>query len=238
MRKSLPIYVACVLSLFSLVLTVPACSPQPSASQVQTAVAGTLANAGVQPAETGAVVEVTRVIEVTKILEVRVTSALQPTQKTTATATRQPEEVVEATPTGAAGAASTKESTATAAPIVASGPLGLSLNLFMNNYAELTDLQKQDYRGTLPGKTVSWTAQVSNITPAGTLILDNPYGSGRVFLEGVPLETAIEIDAGMLVDFTGMIKNIRGTYFIEIYVVEAKVIRFYPPPTGTLTSHR
>jgi hypothetical protein len=234
--KSPTMYVACAFLLFGLVLIVPACSPQPSVDQVQTAVAGTLANARVQPAEAGEVVEVTQVVEVTKILEVRVTSALQPTQKATATATPKPKVEEEATPTAAAGAAAEKESTATTEPIAASGPLGLSLTQLVKNYEEMTDLQKQDYAAALPGKTVSWTAQVSNITPEGAIILDNPFGSGRVILEGLPLETAIKIDTGMLVDFKGLIKSIRGTYFIEINVVEAEVTRFYASPTGTVPS--
>jgi hypothetical protein len=236
MTKSLPIKVASSLLFLGIVLAVSACGGQPSDSKVQTAVAGTLAFAPVQPVETGQVVEVTRVMEVTKIVEVVVTSASRPTGVTTATATAQPEATEEATPTGEAGAASTQEATETARPIQASGPLGLTFNQLMKKFAGMTDLQKQDYVATLPGKTVSWTAQVNNITTAGIIILDNPYGTGRVTLKGIPIETAIQIDPGMLVDFSGMIESFEGTFFIEIVVVDAKVIRFYPPPTGTVTS--
>ncbi len=233
MMKSLTIKVACCLLIFGIALSISACSTQPSASKIQTAVAGTLANAPARPAESTQVVEVTQVMEVTKIVEVIITSTPRPAEKATATTTLQPTVTTEVTPT-----VSTKAVTETARPIEASGPLGLSFNQLMQKYAGMTDLQKQDFAATLPGKTVVWTAQVYNITTEGIIILDNPYGSGRVTLKGIPIEIAIKIDKGMLVDFSGMIESFEGSFLNEIVVVDAKVIRYYEPPTATPKGNR
>ncbi len=238
MKKSLTIKVACGFLLIGIVLTVSACGAQPSASKIQTAVAGTLANAPARSSGAAQVVEVTQVKEVTKIVEVIVTSTPRPAEKATQTATSQPATATQATPTVEALPASTRAVTDTPQPVVATGPLGLSFNQLMKKYADMTDLQKQDFAATLPGKTVSWTAQVSNITTEGVIILDNPYGSGRVTLQGIPLETAIKIDKGMLVDFTGMIESFEGTFLNQIVIVDAQVKSYYLPPTATPKGNR
>ena len=107
MKKSFFTKVNCCSLFVGFILAVSACSTQPPASQVQTAVAGTLAAVPAQPAQAVQVVEVTRVQEVTKVVEVKVTSTLDPNEKATATATSQPEGISEATATVEAQAAST-----------------------------------------------------------------------------------------------------------------------------------
>jgi hypothetical protein len=102
----------------------------------------------------------------------------------------------------------------------------------------MTDLQRQDFLSTLPGKTVAWSGLVSNISTDGTISLDNPIGSGRVTLKGIPRETAIKIDLGMQVDFTGMIESIQGTYFTDIVITDGKIVRYFASPTATPTPRR
>jgi hypothetical protein len=217
--------------LTSLVLT--ACNAQPSDALVQTAVAETLTAAPVLPAGEIQELEVTRLVEVTRIVQVQITNTPEPTQEVTATPTSEPTATTTLTPTpGSAFTTGMTEAEPTST-IVPSGPLGLSLNQLINRYAAMTDLQKQDFAVTLPGKTVYWTAQVYNITTDGTLIMDNPYGAGRVMLIGVPLETAIRIDKDMLVDFRGMIVSFAGTFGREIVVANPEVVRYYVEATAT-----
>ena len=237
MRKSLFFTGGCLL-LLGILPIVSACSAQPSEAQLKTAVAGTLSAAPIQPAENQQVTEITQVLEVTKIVEVRVSSTARPTDKNTPTSTPQPAGVDEATPTSEAAVGSTQSPTLTPVPIEPSGPLGLSLTSLVRKVDNMTDLQKQEYVASLPGKTVVWTAQVYNITPDGTINTYNPYGTGRVTMKGIPVETAIKIDKGMLVEFSGMIESYGGTLVPDIVVVNIKIIRYYQPPTPTPTPTR
>lgn len=236
MRKSL-ILTACCLLLLGIFPFFSACSPQPSASQVQTAVAGTLEAAPIQPIENQQVVEITQVKEVTKIIEVQITSAAKPTDKNTATATPQPAGS-EATPTVEQAASIVNAPTDTPTPVEPGGSLGYSLTSLVKRYDSMTDLQKRDYVATLPGKTVFWTGQVYNITSDGIITLLNPFGTGKVTMKGIPVETAKKIDKGMLVEFTGMIESFGGTLVPDIVVVNIKLIRYYQPPTPTPTPTR
>jgi hypothetical protein len=223
--KSLTTFLLCCL-----LLTLSACGSQPSTSQLQTAVAGTLAVLPTQIAESEKVIEITEIVEVTKVVEVRVTSTPQPTSEATATDTLEPTPEVTNTPTLFV--------TSTPTPIQPGDPLGLSFNQLIRRYADMTDLQKQEFVKTLPGKTVYWEAKVYNVLADGTILMDNPYGSGRVTLMGVPLETAIQIDKGMTVDFRGMIESVGGTLGRDIVVTNGDVVRFYVPPTATPTNSR
>lgn len=236
MSKSLTTIIILGLLFIEIALAVSACSSQPSAAQVQTAVAGTLGAPPAEPVVVTQLVEVTRVMEVTKIVEVIVAATANPTEKTTPTV--QPAATLEATPTAEASLAPTSAIPPTATPLEASGPLGLSFNQLLKKYADMTDLQKQAFVASLPGKTVSWTAQVYNITTDGIIILDNPYEAGRVTLKGVPIETALKIDTGMLVDFSGIIESFSGAFFPDIVIVDTQILRYYLPPSATPTSTR
>jgi hypothetical protein len=228
--KSLSI-TALVCSL--LALSLAACGGQPSDVQLQTALAETLAAMPTQPIDEVQAVEVTQVKEVTKIVVVGVTSTPAP-----ATATPTITGTPEASPTAEAITGARPAATSTPSPVTPSGSLTLGLNQLIRRYTDMTDLQKQEFVKTLPGKTIFWMAEVYNVATDGTLILDNPYGGGRVTLKGVPVETAILIDRGMYVEFRGMIESFGGSFGREIVVTNADIVRFYYPPTPTPTSTR
>jgi hypothetical protein len=220
-----------VCSLMALILA--ACGGTPSAQELQTAVAETLAAMPPSPAEQIQVVEITELVRVTQLTVIDVTATPRPTEAATATLT--PTETPEFTPTPGALLV---ESTATPTPVTESGALGLTLNQLIRRYGDMTDLQKQEYAKTLPGKTVFWIAEVYNVTTDGTMILDNPYGGGRVTLKGVPIETALAIDKGMLIEFRGMIESFGGSFGRDIVVVNPVVVRYYFEPTATPTERR
>jgi hypothetical protein len=217
-----------LLSLFAcLGLGLTACGGGLSAEELQQAVDETLAAMPTQPQEEIQVIEVTKVLEVTKIAVVGVTATPIPTSAASDTPT--PTE----TPEAARPAASS-----TPTPVTETGPLGLSLNQLIRRYSDMTDLQKQEFVKTLPGKTVYWIAEVYNITTDGTLILDNPYGGGRVTLKGIPVETALKIDREMLVEFRGMIESFGGSFGRDIVVTNGVIVRYYFEPTPTPTATR
>ena len=229
MEKSLIIKFTTSIIIACIGLVFAACSAQPSDSAVQTAVAETVSAAPTQPAAEVQEMEVTRVVEVTKLVQREITSTPMPTEE--ATETPVPTATSTVTPT-ARQAGTNAEPTV---PVEPTGPLGLSLNQLINRYAAMTDLQKEDFAATVPGKTVYWSARVYNITTDGEIIMDNPFGAGRVILKGVPAETAIQIDKEMLVDFRGMIESFGGTFGREIVVVNPEIVRFYVEPTATPT---
>jgi hypothetical protein len=233
MRKPSILQASGCFLLVYILLSISACNGKPSPSTVQTAVSATLARMPVPQAEATRLVEVTQVMEVTKLVEVKITSTSKPAEKASATpsATATAETPTEANAGATGGEAAT--ATETPQPVVPSGPLGLSFNQLMHQYADMTDLQKQQFAATLPGKMVDWTGQVYNITTEGVLVLDNPFGPGRVTVVGVPVEQAMKIDKGMLVDFTGMIASFEGSFLTEIGVVDAKITRTYELPTAT-----
>jgi len=237
MRKLLKNKAIYLLLAALLLVQLAACGGKIPAGAIETAVAGTLS---VAPALEGEVVpqqvEVTRLVEITRVVKVEITSTLKPETKASATPTPT------ITPSGAL---TTTLETATSTPEASptgvtqsGGRLGLSLNQFINKYNGMTDLQKQDYIPGLPGKTVSWTAQVYNVTTEGLVILENPNSVGTITLKGVPHEIAIKLDRTMLVDFTGTIESFDGTALIQIILVDVKVIRYYVPPTSTPTNDR
>ena len=235
MKKSLILKIAIFLMAACFTLAASACSNQLSDEALEIAVAETVAAIPPQPAEEIQEVEVTRVMEVTTVVQVEITSTPKPTEEVTETPTPEPTSTATETPTAERGAALTGSDAEPATPIEPSGPLGLSLNALINRYAAMTDLQKEDFATTLPGKTIYWTAQVYNVTTDGTVIMDNHYGAGRVILKGVPLETAINIDKDMLVDFRGMIESFGGTFGREIVVIDPEIVRYYVEPTITPT---
>ena len=233
MKKSLTLKLTTCIIITCIGLVISACSAQPPDSVVQTAIAETMVAAPTLPAEPLSEVEVTRVVEVTKIVQLEITSTPKPTQEVTETP--EPTATSTVTPTVEKTSAFSSIEAEPTVPIEPTGPLGLSLNQLINRYSAMTDLQKQDYATTIPGKTVYWQAKVYNITTDGNIIMDNPYGSGRIILNGVPNETAILIDKDMLVDFRGMIESFGGTFGREIVVTNAEVVRYFLEPTATPT---
>jgi len=236
MRKS-PVMLSLLFAALCAV-ALAACGGQPSASSLQTAVAETVAAmpapAEAQPQE----VEVTRLAEVTRIVEVKITNTPQPTSKATATPTATPTSEATATLEPSATVEGIMLATATSTPEITvepSGPLNMTLNQMVNKFVLMTDLQKQDFIATAPGKSVIWSAQVYNITTEGVIILDNPNSVGTVYLKDVPYETAIKISRTMLVDFTGVIESISEIASLEVVLVNVKISRYYLPPSATPT---
>jgi hypothetical protein len=238
MEKSLIVKLTTCLLVGGIGLIVSACNASPSDSLVETAVAETLAAAPEQPSGEVLEVEVTRVMEVTKVVQVPVTTTPEPTKDVTETATPESTATTTVTPTATSIFAAGETEAEPTAPIEPSGPLGLGLNQLINRYTGMTDLQKKEFAAALPGKTVYWTGQVYNIMTDGTIILDNPYGAGRVTLLGIAPEDAIDIDKDMLVDFRGMIVSFGGTFGRDIVITNAELVRYYFEPTATPTPGR
>jgi hypothetical protein len=99
----------------------------------------------------------------------------------------------------------------------------------------MTNLQRKEFAASLPGKTVSWYAILENTTYEGLIIMRYPFGmEGFVILEDVPAETAVLINRGYQVEFSGMIEsfNIETNY---LTLKNVKIIAFYVEPTATIT---
>jgi hypothetical protein len=220
------------VSLLTLIVLAQlvACGGQPSASSVETAVAGTVA--AMPAGDATKIVEVTKVKEVTRISVIQLTATPRPTSAPTMTLT--PSQIPTTTPTPTPRPGLPGEPTA-AVTIQPSGDLNLTFNQFLTQYKAMTDLQKQDYVTTLPGKMVSWSATVENVTTDGVVELKNLFSGGSVIMSGLPGETALGLDRKMIVDFTGMIQSMSGKISPEIIVVDVKILRAYHVPTATPT---
>jgi hypothetical protein len=221
-----------ILLLLALIVLaqLAACGGQPSASSVETAVAGTLA--AMPAGDATQVVEVTQVKEVTRVSVIQYSPTPRPTQPPTPT--RAPTDTLTPAPTATPRPPLPGESTV-AVTVQPSGEINLTLNQFLNKYKAMTDLQKQDYVATLPGKLVKWSGEVQNVTVDGTVELKNIYSGGSVILLGIPTETAVGLDRKMIMDFTGMIQSFSGNISPEITVTDVTILRAYHPPTPTPT---
>lgn len=219
-----------VLALIVLAQLV-ACGGQSSASSVETAVAATVA--AMPAGDNTNVIQVTQVKEVTRISVIQYSPTPRPTNPPTPTLA--PTETLTPAPTGTPRPPAPGDPTA-AITIEPSGEINLTLNQFLTRYKSMTDLQKQEYVVTLPGKTVKWMGEVENVTVDGTVELRNLYSGGSVILIGIPTETAVKIDRNMVVDFTGMIQSFSGNISPEITIVDVKILRAYHPPTATPTA--
>ena len=99
----------------------------------------------------------------------------------------------------------------------------------------MTDLQRQQFALALPGKTIAWYASLSNVTSDGSVVMKFPFGlQGSIILTGVPAETAVKINKGDQVEFTGMIESF-DIVFNTMVISNVKIIAFYVEPTPTIT---
>jgi hypothetical protein len=222
-----------LMSVFLLVallaVQLAACTTKPDISTIQTAVAGTLAAAPAQPGK-----EVTQLVEVTRVVEVKITVAANAELTKPPTATVSPSATQTATQNGTQPTAVQD----TATPVVNIQPgaaLGWSLQFFVSRYSSMTNLQMKDFATSLPGKRVSWYALLENITYDGLVIMKFPYGmKGFILLHDVPVETAVRINRGDQVEFSGMIESfdIDTNYLV---LKNVKIIDFYIEPTPTIT---
>ena len=225
-------WIICLLLAGLFTAVIAACSASASPAAIQTAIAGTQAAAPPQVTVVTQVVDITNVVVIQLSATPRPTSAASntPSATTALSKTATLAFTVTATPYGAKGSATT------AATIQPGKPLGLTLTYFFNTLAAMTDLQKKEYILTLPGKMVSWTGSVDNVTSDGLVMVKLPPPfMGSITLKGVPKDVALNIDRDNLVDFTGMIESINEDYNLQLVVTDVKVIRAYPPPTLTPT---
>ena len=212
-----------------------ACSAKPPIAAIQTAIAGTQAAAPAQVIAVTQVVQVSRVIEVTSIIPSKTTDRLA-----LPVATPTPSQTPTLTVTPTLSSDQTTPTPASAVITIQPGqPLGLSLSFFLSWYTGMTDIQKQEYVPTLPGKTVYWTAVVDNVTTDGRVILklSEPL-LGAITLMDVPHDLAVKISRGYWLDFTGTIAELTDELNLQIVIVNVKVRAFYPAPTLTPTQGR
>ena len=207
---------------------VVACGGQPSQSSVDTAVAGTVA--AMPAGDATQIIEVTQIVDVTRVSVVQYSPTPRPTEAPTNTP--EPSNTPTPAPTETPRPAMPGDPTAVIT-VEPSGEINLTLSQFLTQYKNMTDLQKQEYVATLPGKQIFWTAEVDNVTQDGLVELSNLYSSDSVILVGVPYETAVKLDKNMLVDFKGMIQSFSGDFSPDIVVVDVNIVRFYNLPTPT-----
>jgi hypothetical protein len=213
-----------------LTVQLAACAAKPSASSIQTAVAGTVAAAPGQPIQ-----EVTKLVEVTRIVEAKVTTPASIESSSTSTATASPSAAESATATLTATQSVGIQETATLAAAQPGAALYWSLQYFVARYNFMTDLQRIEFANSLPGRTVSWYASLSNVTADGSVTMKLPFGmQGSIILIGVPIDTAVKINRGDQVEFTGMIESF-DIVFNVLVLTNVKIIAFYIEPTPTIT---
>jgi hypothetical protein len=228
--KTITIRTLSILLGLIVLAQLAACGGQPAAGAIETAVAGTIA--AMPAGDATQIIEVTKVKEVTRISVIQLTATPRPTATPTQPPTATPPATATLTATPRPSLPGEPTAIVTVSP---SGDLNLTLNQLLSQYKAMTDLQKQDYITTLPGKLVSWTAEVDNVTTDGLVELKNLFSGGSVILIGVPAETALELDRKMLVDFKGMIQGMSGKISPEIIVVDVTILRAYNLPTATPT---
>jgi len=219
-----------IMLALTMLTMVVACGGQPSQSSVDTAVAGTVA--AMPAGDATQVIEVTQVVDVTRVSVIQYTPTPRPTEPPTDTP--EPSDTPTPAPTETPRPPMPGEPTAVIT-VEPSGEINLTLNQFLNQYKNMTDLQKKEYVATLPGKQVFWTAEVDNVTTDGLVELSNLFSSDSVVLVGVPYETAVKMDKKMLVDFKGMIQSFTGDFSPDIVVVDVTIVRVYNLPTPTPT---
>jgi hypothetical protein len=208
-----------------LTIQLAACTAKISISAVQTSVAETVAAVPAQPEQ-----EVTKLVEVTRVVAV---SAPAPTK---AEATRTPTATASPSPTQEQTQPTALQATDTPTAGIQPGtPLYWSLQYFVQRYSYMTNLQRKEFAASLPGKTVSWYAILENTTYEGLIIMRYPFGmEGFIILQDVASETAVLINRGYQVEFSGMIEsfNIETNY---LTLKNVKIIAFYVEPTATIT---
>jgi len=103
--------------------------------------------------------------------------------------------------------------------------LNLSLTEFVNYWDSLTDLQKDDFLMTLPGKTVDWEAKVFEVKSDGEIKLEIPGTFlSLVTCEGVSIDYAKTINKDSYIRFTGRIRDVSNLIALYIYIDACTVI--------------
>lgn len=103
--------------------------------------------------------------------------------------------------------------------------LGLSLSEFANTYDDLTDLQRDSFLESLPGKTVDWTGKVFDVTADGIYIeMPGSVWNGQTLLTDVPDDIALTIKKGSRIHFTGTIEKTVEFVFFYVYLMNVQII--------------
>ena len=211
------------LCLIFALLFLVACNAQPSGAVLDTAVAETLTAI---PAGQ---------LEVTRVVKVVITATPGPTNTATATLAATDTPTITLTPI----VPFTSTATLAAVQTTPGGPLRLNLPQFLTKYLGSTDLQKKAFIDSLPGKVVSWSANVQDVTLDGVVIVQVPdFVDSTIILNGVPLTAAQRTYKNQYIDFTGTIDSFNEGIGIQIVLVKAKITAWYAFPTSTPTEPR
>lgn len=82
--------------------------------------------------------------------------------------------------------------------------LGMSLNEFVDHYESLTELQRDDFIESLPGKTIDWTGNVVDVTEDAIYIsMPGSIWNGQTVLQDVPPDIALTVTKDSRIHFTG-----------------------------------
>jgi hypothetical protein len=149
-----------------------------------------------------------------------------PTEMPTVTQTLPPLTATAAARATASAASPTPSETPT--PTATTNPLslGLSLTEFINKYNAMTDLQKQNYRDSLPGKQVNWSGKVVDVTGDGKIIVDIPNTLvSTVDLAGISNNVAVTVNKGSVIQFTGVIDNVVDFLGLHVYLVQCQIVK-------------
>lgn len=89
----------------------------------------------------------------------------------------------------------------------------------------MTDLQKTDFRATLPGKTVAWSGTVFDVRGDGTIEVNIPGTLvSLVNLQGVPHDQAATVNKNKVIKFTGTVQSIIDFLGLHVYLVDCQIV--------------
>ncbi len=104
--------------------------------------------------------------------------------------------------------------------------LRMSLTEFVAKYDNLTDLQKEDFVASVPGKTVDWTGRVLEVNDDGEIIIDIPNTIfSSVSVTGLSMEDAKIIQKDSSIRFKGVIVDMIDLLGLHIYIIDAQLVK-------------
>lgn len=103
--------------------------------------------------------------------------------------------------------------------------LGMSLTEFVNHYEDLTELQREPFIESLPGKTIDWTGKVYDVDEDGIHIdMPGSIWNGFTVLSDVPPEIALTVEKDSRIHFIGTIDKTVEFVFFYVYIVDVEII--------------
>lgn len=125
----------------------------------------------------------------------------------------------------ASAASPTPSQTPSPTPTDDPNKLSLSLPDFIDKYNGMTDLQKNDFRASLPGKTVAWSGNVFDVSGDGAIQVDIPGTLvSLVDLKGVPRDQAAKVNKNTIIKFTGTIQSVLDFLGLHVYLVGCQIV--------------